>query len=153
MTPWTIAHQTPLSTGLPRQEYWSWLPFPPPGDLPELRTSLVAQMVKNLPAMQESRVWSLGREDPLEKGMATHSSTLVWRISWTKEPHKLQFTELQRVSMIERLTLSLSWPSNPTPGHISGESHNSKRHMHPSVHGSTIYKPWKQLRCPSEMKG
>ena len=50
------------------------------------RTSLVAQMVKNLPAMQESRVQSLDGEGPLEKEMATHSSILVWRISWTEEP-------------------------------------------------------------------
>ena len=46
----------------------------------------MAQKVKNLPAMQEIRVQSLGREDPLEKGMATHSSILVWRIPWTEEP-------------------------------------------------------------------
>ena len=46
------------------------------------RASLVAQPVKNLPAMQESRVPSLGREDPLEKGMATHCSILAWRIPW-----------------------------------------------------------------------
>ena len=46
--------------------------------------SLVAQMVKNLPATQETQVRSLGREDPLEKGMATHSSTLAWRIPWTE---------------------------------------------------------------------
>ena len=46
-------------------------------------------MVKNLPAMQETQVWSLGWEDPLEKGMATHSSILVWRIPWTEEPHGL----------------------------------------------------------------
>ena len=45
-----------------------------------------AQMVKNLPAMQEMWVQSLGEEDPLEKGMATHSSILAWRISWTEEP-------------------------------------------------------------------
>ena len=45
--------------------------------------SLVAQLVKNPPAMQETWVWSLGREDPLEKGTATHSSTLAWRIPWT----------------------------------------------------------------------
>ena len=45
---------------------------------------LVDQMVKSLPAMQETQVWSLGQEDPLEKGMATHSSILVWRIPWTK---------------------------------------------------------------------
>ena len=52
-------------------------------------TSLVAQMVKNLPAMQEAWVQSLGREDPLEKGMATHSSILAWRIPGTEEPGRL----------------------------------------------------------------
>ena len=51
--------------------------------------SLVAQMVKNLPAMQETCVRSLGREDPLEKGMAIHSS-LAWEIPWTEEPGRLQ---------------------------------------------------------------
>ena len=48
-----------------------------------LGSSLVAQMVKNLPAMQETHVQSLGQEDPLEKGMATHSSVVAWRIPWT----------------------------------------------------------------------
>ena len=48
------------------------------------------RMVKNLPAMQETRVWSLGQEDPLEKEMAPHSSTLAWRIPWTEEPGGLQ---------------------------------------------------------------
>ena len=57
----------------------------------------VAQTVKNLPAMQETRVQSLGREDPLEKRMATHSSILAWRIPWTKEPGRLQSMGLQRV--------------------------------------------------------
>ena len=47
--------------------------------------SLVAQTVKNLPAMQEAQVRSLGQEDPLEKGMATHSGILAWRIPWTEE--------------------------------------------------------------------
>ena len=47
-------------------------------------------MVKDLPAMQETRVRSLGREDPLEKGMATHSSILAWKIPWTEEPGRLQ---------------------------------------------------------------
>ena len=51
-----------------------------------LWASLVAQMVKNLPAMQKSWVRSLGQEDPLEKEMATHSSILAWRIPWTEEP-------------------------------------------------------------------
>ena len=49
-------------------------------------TSLAAHTVKNLPAMQETLVQSLGQEDPLEKGMATHSSILAWRIPWTEEP-------------------------------------------------------------------
>ena len=53
-------------------------------------------MVKNLPAMQESWVRSLGWEDSLEKGMATHSSILAWRIPWTEEPAKLQSIVLQR---------------------------------------------------------
>ena len=52
--------------------------------------SLVAQIVKNLPAMQETRVQSLDREDPLEKIMATHSSILAWRIPWTEETGRLQ---------------------------------------------------------------
>ena len=53
-------------------------------------------MVKNLPAMQETQVPSLGREDPLEKGMATHSGILAWRMPWTEEP-----MGLQRVDMTE----------------------------------------------------
>ena len=52
--------------------------------------SLVTQMVKNLPAMQESQVPSLGQEDPLEKVIATHSSILAWRIPWIEEPGGLQ---------------------------------------------------------------
>ena len=59
--------------------------------------SLVAQMVKNLPAMWETWVQSLGWEDPPEKGMATHSSVLAWRIPWTEEPGGLQSMGLQRV--------------------------------------------------------
>ena len=59
--------------------------------------SLVAQIVKNLPAMQEIWVWSLGQEDPMEEEMATCSSILAWRIPWTEEPDVLQFMGLQRV--------------------------------------------------------
>ena len=59
--------------------------------------SLVAQMVKNLPAMWKIWVQSLGQEDPLEKGMATHSSTLAWKIPWTEELGRLQSLGLQRV--------------------------------------------------------
>ena len=59
--------------------------------------SLVAQMVKCPPVMRETRVQSLGQEDPLEKEMTTHSSTLAWKIPWMKEPGRLQSMGLQRV--------------------------------------------------------
>ena len=59
--------------------------------------SLVAQMVKRLPAMRETRVRFLGWEDPLEKEMAIHSSTLAWKIPWTEESDRLQSMGSQRV--------------------------------------------------------
>ena len=59
-------------------------------DLAVLWTSLVAQMVKCLPTMWKTWVLSLSQEDPLDKKMATHSSTLAWKIPWTEEPGKLQ---------------------------------------------------------------
>ena len=62
------------------------------GDFP------VAQVVKNLPAMQKTRVGSLGQEDPLKKGLAIHSSVLAWRTPWTEEPGGLQSMGSQRVS-------------------------------------------------------
>ena len=64
---------------------------------PKKRTSLVAQTVKRLPTVQETRVQCLGQEDPLEKEMATHSSTLAWKIPWTEEPGRLQSMGSQRV--------------------------------------------------------
>ena len=59
--------------------------------------SLVAQLVKNPPAMQETPVLFLGQEDPLEKGMATHTSILAWKIPWMEGPGRLQSMGLQRV--------------------------------------------------------
>ena len=67
----------------------------------------MAQMVKNLPVMRETWVCSLGQEDPLEKGMATHSSVLAWRTPWTEEPGGLWSMGLQRVT--EQLTNTHSW--------------------------------------------
>ena len=64
--------------------------------LPSGKAFLVAQMVKNLPAMGDTWVQSLGWEDPLEKEMATHSSTLAWEITWTEEPGRLQSMGSQR---------------------------------------------------------
>ena len=57
---------------------------------------LVAQIVENLPALQETQIQSLGREDPLEKRMATHSSIFAWRIPWTEEPGGLQSMRSQK---------------------------------------------------------
>ena len=57
----------------------------------------MAQMIKHLPAMQETQVQSLGHKDPLEKEMVTHSSTLTWKIPWTEEPGRVQSMGSQRV--------------------------------------------------------
>ena len=121
-SPWaqaSIVHKIPLdkapSVGfLPCSS--SLLPSPQPcsvGPLPQMNQclqffilssllwrnskSLMAQMIKNMPAIQETRVQSLGWEDPLEKRMGTHSSILAWRIPWTEEPGGLQSMGSQRV--------------------------------------------------------
>ena len=66
----------------------------------------MAQTVKNLPAMQETQVWSLSREDPLEKEMATHSSIFAWEILWTEEPGRLQSMGSQELDVTELLNNS-----------------------------------------------
>ena len=71
--------------------------------LPFEWASLVAQLAKNLPSMQETPVQFLGRENPLEKGMATRSNIVAWRISWTEENGRLQSRGSQGVSPTERL--------------------------------------------------
>ena len=71
-------------------------------------------MVKNLPAMQETRVWSLGSENPLEKGMASHSTVLVWRIPWTEETGGLQFMGLDKeLDTNERLNTTTMYYHQP----------------------------------------
>ena len=90
----------------------------------KIRAYLVAQMVKNLPAMQETQVWSLGWEEPLEKGRATHFSTLTWKIPWTEEPGGLQSMGLQRVGH--------HWTTTTTIIHIlagPGEFHGKMYEM------------------------
>ena len=64
-------------------------------------------MIKNLPAMRETQVRSLGQEDPLEKEMATHSSFLAWEIPWTEDPSGVQSKGSQKSDTTEQLTLSL----------------------------------------------
>ena len=89
-TLWTVAHQTPLSMGFSKQEYWSGLPFPSPGDPPDLGTR------PGSPAVQETWVRSLGQEDALEKEMTIHCSVFAWKIPWTDEPGALQSMGSQR---------------------------------------------------------
>ena len=137
-TPWTVAHQAPLSMGFSRQEYWVGLPFPVPQDLPDpgVKTCIFCvscigrqilyhcakewfwgeakKQTWKLPGGSDSKesscsaktwVRSLGREGSLEKGMATHSSILAWRIPWTEEPGGLQSMGSQRVGHDWALTL------------------------------------------------
>ena len=77
-----------------------------------VKTSLVAQTVKRLPTMQESRVQSLGWEDPLKKKMAAHSSSPAWKIPWMEEPVRLQSTVSQRVRHDGSVQFSRSVVSN-----------------------------------------
>ena len=102
-----------LSGHVPTSEHLRFLvllskiyPPLPPSSVPSLKStwltwfwgaSRVAQRGKHLPAMQETWVWSLGQEDPLEKEMAIYSSTLAWKIPWTEKPSRLQSMGLQRV--------------------------------------------------------
>ena len=76
-------------------------------------TSLVAQRLKHLPGIQETWVWSLGLEDPLEKEMALHSSTLAWRIPWREEPGGLQSMGSQRVGHDWAMSLHEIWHQFP----------------------------------------
>ena len=75
------------------------------------------QMVNNLPAMGETQVWSRGQEDPLEKGMVTHSIILVWTIPWIEEPGGLQSARSQRVGY--------NWATNTTFKHFQILKQNS----------------------------
>ena len=113
--------------GILQQEYWSGLPCPSPRDRKygsclgkcPLEPSLVAQTIKRLPTMWETEVRSLGWEDPLEKEMATHSSTLAWKIPWMEEHGRLQSMGSQRighdwVTSLHFTSLRLKKRSDPT---------------------------------------
>ena len=76
--------------------------------MPGSVASLVAQMEKHLPVMQETQVRSLGQEDPLEKEMATHSSALAWKISWTEESGRLQSMGSQSQTRLSDFTFTFS---------------------------------------------
>ena len=85
----------------------------------------MAQTVKRLPTMRETQVRSLGREDPLEKEMAIHSSTIAWKIPWTEEPGRLQFMGSQSQTRLSDFTLecakgnkSMVYAMNRTSRHL-----------------------------------
>ena len=109
--------------------------------------SLVAQTVKCLPAMLKISVWFLGREDPLEKEMAPHSSTLAWKIPWTEEPDRLQSMGSQRVRHDWPTSLSLSLGRiSKTPGNRERRQDCGEAHMWPR-RGSQRRDPrWVTLR-------
>ncbi len=92
---------------------WELLPLSPNRLVCSTLGSLVAQIVKNLPATQETQIRSLGQKDPLEKEMATHSSILAWEIPWTEEPGGLQSMGSQRagcnVATVHTQILVQSW--------------------------------------------
>ena len=106
--------------------------------------SMMAQTVKNLPAMWETRVWSLDQEDPLEKGMATHSNILAWRILWKEEPSGLCSMGLPRVRHDWMTNIHLEQPSPtflaPVTGFVEdnfstdlgmrGQFHNNSSALH-----------------------
>ena len=114
-------------------------------------------MVKNLPAMKETQVWSLGRKDPLEKGMATLSSILAWRSPWTKKLGGLQFMESQRVSYIYTYTQNAY---THTHSHIYTHTYrhadiciyiHTNIYMHVCVHIHThtpVLHPWMIFSVP-----
>ena len=87
------------------------------------RTSLVAQMVKHLPTMLETQVQSLGWEDPLEKEVATHSSTLAWKIPWTEEHGRLQSMRSEKSrTQLNDFTLGVMRASLSKPGCLWAET-------------------------------
>ena len=108
--------------------------------------SLVAQTVKNLPAVRETWVWSLGWEDPLDEGMAAHSSILAWKIPWTEEPGGIQSTGSQRVRRDGVTAHRKSWVIIPL--HITWPQFNdpaaSLKCLHPFRRGSL---PVDSLSC------
>ena len=130
-TPWTVARQTPLSVGFSRQEYWSGLPCPSPGDLPNpgIEPRSPACRHNSLPTEPPGKPWAWGKlVTLLEKAVAPHSSTLAWKIPWMEEPGGLQSVGSLRVGQDWAVSLSLftfmHWRRKwqPTPVFLPGES-------------------------------
>ena len=109
--------------------------------------SLVAQRLKHLPGMLETRVRSLGREDPLEKEMATHSSTLAWRIPWREEPGRLQSMGSQWVG--HNWATSLHFTSLHFPGGLVVKNHLQFRELRFDPWARKI--PWRRKWLPTPL--
>ena len=130
-TPWTVTHQAPLSLGFSRQEHWSGLPFPSPGDLPKpgMQPRSPALQADSLPLSHLGSIFSIV-VCISEKAMAPHSSTLAWKIPWTEEPGRLQSMGSLELDTTERLHFHFSlftfmhWRRKwqPTPVFLPGES-------------------------------
>ena len=104
-------------------------------------------MVNNLPAMQESWVRSLGQENPLEKGMAAHSSILVWRIPWTEEPGKLQSMESQESDTTEQLTHRTFLGVSSPFGSIMGNSLKTLTRNRMLKMSALVWSPFVNIRA------
>ena len=126
VTPWTVAHQAPLSMGFPRQEYWNGLPFLSPGDLPNpgIEPASPARQADSLPLSHlGSHLGEVSKFDDL-----SHSSTLTWKIPWMEEPGRLQSMGSLRVGQDWATSLSLftftHWRRKwqPTPVFLPRES-------------------------------
>ena len=108
-----------------------------------LQTSLIAQLVKDLPAVQETRVWSLGWEDALEKEMAAHSSTLAWKIPWMEEPGRLQSMGSQRVGHDWVISLNFRESSS-----TATKTQNSQKSINEDFKGYSNRKKEMEWSCP-----
>ena len=95
---------------------------------------MVAEMVKNLPAVEEIQVWSLGQEDPLEEGMTTHSNIVAWAIPWTEEPGGLQSTGSQTKQPNSLTSVRHDWATN---------SNANKNLTPPSTRTASNGVPWR----------
>ena len=143
--PWTVTCQAPLSMEFSRQEYWNGLPFPSTEDLcdtgikpgsPTLQADSLPSKppwrLENLSAVWKTWFRSLGQEDPLEKGMATQSSILTWRTSWTEEPGGLQSMGSKRVTR-DWITNTMEWRAHNlgTSNPLRGIQDSSSPHKFP----------------------
>ena len=115
------------------------------------RTSLVSQKAKNLPRMQDICFQFLGKEDPLEKGRATHSSILAWRIPWTEEPGRLQFMGSQRIRHDWKNNTFIFIYSLGLPRWLSGKqpSHQGKSRRRLKFHSWVRKIPWRMKWQPT----